>query len=316
MACFNAHYEVVQYLIEKATDNQSFINSPINDYRNSTSLEETFKGFMSIDSEKSLIKDRQALKVYNEARTLKIVRFKKIINLLIENNAKFSKNFIQNNGLSKLLTETFTGPSRDAEIVHCLYCFNFLFKYKLREIFFYDIKTSTSKSDSFNMSIESDSKETYPILEDCKEEDILNNSQDSLEMICKLFDLEKTIDEFLLKIYIISQRVIKDHKRSCLNYFIELLFSLHYSGQLGIKMSKLSYLNEKNKEIYHLIEEKVNKPLSLKSLSIISIRNSIKCLGESKVNHLEIPSALKNDLFLMNIPSTKSIQNSYYTYLF
>lgn len=316
VACFNAHYEVVHYLIEKAIDIQSFINSPINDYRNSTSLEETFKGFLSVDSEKGQIRDRQALKAYNDTRSLKIIRFKRIINLLIENNAKFSKNFIQNNGLSKLLTETFSGPSRDTEIVHCLYCFNFLFKYKLREIFFYDIKTSASKSDSLNISIEFDSKETYPVLDDCKEEDILNDSRDSLELVCKLFDLEKTIDEFLLKIYIISQRVVKDHKRSCLNYFIELLFSLHYSGQLGIQMSKLSYLKEKNIEIYHLIEAKLNRPLSLKSFSIISIRNTIKSFGESKIECLEIPSALKNDLFLMNIPTTKTIQNSYYTYLF
>lgn len=234
-----------------------------------------------------------------------------MINLLIERNAKFSKNFIQNNGLAKLVSSTFTGTRKDIDFVHLLYVFSYLFKFKLCEIFYHESATTTSTS-SYANSVCS----LVPVdLGSCA----MNEEKDfnkCLELSCKLFDMERTIDEFLLKIYLISQRVIKDYKQYCLKKYVELVFTLHYSGQLKIQMSKLAYLKERNQGTHELIRQNVERPLSLKWLSVIAIRGSIRMLGADKINSLAIPTDLKKNLFLENIPIIEGVKSNIFSNLF
>ena len=301
VACYKAQFEIAKFLIDKAKNVVTFINSPINQFRNSTALEETLKGYLTVDFETT-----------QQEKVESIDKYQSIINILIQNQGKFSKNFIQSNGLSKMLSQTFSGPRKDIDFLHFLGCFSYLFKFKLNEMFFYPNLDKCMQSPEALLS---------KLLSDCEAGEHLkpmteSAGDDFLQMSCKLFDMERTIDEFLLKIYLISQRVIKDHKRACLNKFIEIVYNLHYSGQLPIKMSKLAYMKEKNMEIYKLIDESVKSPMSLKELSVIAIRQSIACFGRDKINLLTVPQSLKQDLFLNDIPIIKKVQSSYFTYLF
>ncbi len=301
VACYKANIQIAEFLLDRSLDEQAFINTPINDYRSSTSLEEALKGYLCLQSERT----PQPVEVYlNQSRT----EFHGMINLLIEKNAKFSKNFIQNNGLSKLVSSTFTGSRKDLDFVHLLYVFSYLFKFKLCEIFYHE---STSPG-SFCNSTNSLAKDTSSDAID----EIEKYSNKCLELSCKMFDMERTIDEFLLKIYLISQRVIKDYKQYCLKKYVELVFTLHYSGQLKIQVSKLAYLKERNAGTYELIKHNVEKPLSLKWLSVIAIRSSISMLGANRINSLVIPTDLKRNLFLENIPIIENLKSNIFTSLF
>lgn len=313
IACYKANANIVEFLLANALNKKSFINRPINDFRCSTALEEALKGFLSYSEKPNTAKDRIQLAAFNKERNLKINEFLNIFNILIENDAKFSKNFIQNNGLSKLVSQTFAGPNKDLDFLHFLCCFSHLFRYKLTEIFYYEEKKNASTKRASFINCDRIVENDITIDEDLKDCDYYEKK---LEICCKLFDLEKTLDEFLLKTYLISQKVIKDHKRACLNKYIELLFILHFSGQLKIKISKLSYLKENNLEIYEIIEDCLKKPLSLKWLSTISIRGAIKNLCTKKIKSLQIPDDLKKDLFLESIPIIDIIKNNFCTYLF
>ena len=313
IACYKANANIVEFLLANALNKKSFINRPINDFRCSTALEEALKGFLSYSEKPNTAKDRIQLAAFNKERNLKINEFLNIFNILIENDAKFSKNFIQNNGLSKLVSQTFAGPNKDLDFLHFLCCFSHLFRYKLTEIFYYEEKKNASTKRASFINCDRIVENDITIDEDLKDCDYYEKK---LEICCKLFDLEKTLDEFLLKTYLISQKVIKDHKRACLNKYIELLFILHFSGQLKIKISKLSYLKENNLEIYEIIEDCLKNPLSLKWLSTISIRGAIKNLCTKKIKSLQIPDDLKKDLFLESIPIIDIIKNNFCTYLF
>ena len=80
-------------------------------------------------------------------------------------------------------------------------------------------------------------------------------------------------------------------------------------------MSKLIYLKERNNEIYELLEKVLKKPHNLKTLSLISIRNSINCFGINKINKLNIPNSLKHELFLNQMCKVNNKLNDNYCYL-
>jgi hypothetical protein len=73
---------------------------------------------------------------------------------------------------------------------------------------------------------------------------------------------------------------------------------LHYSGQVNMNTSKFLYVKERNNDVYEQIQYALKKPHSLKTSCLVVIRNSIKCFGINKINQLEIPNALKHELFL------------------
>ncbi len=302
MACYNANGNIVKFLLERSENTQDLINTPINDFRSSTTLEETFKGLLNLTSEE-IHTNQYSIQFYRQ-NIPKTIMYQHVINLLIENKGKFSKNFIQDNGLSKLLAQTYVGQNKDIFFRHLLDTFCYLFKFKLNEIFFHDEHWY-----NFNLIEKS-------LSEVIKNETNLKNKHSQLESNCKLFDMEKTIDEFLLNMFVISQRVVKDHKRACMTKYIELLFILHYSGQFKIKMSKMDYLKEKYLALYNFIEENTKSPLSLKWLGIIQVRKTIGNLGVNKINSLQIPYSLKHNLFMNGIPIIDAIHNSFFTYHF
>jgi hypothetical protein len=114
--------------------------------------------------------------------------------------------------------------------------------------------------------------------------------------------LSHQIHQFLFQTYLTCLRVIKDYKAISLKYFSDIVFSLHYSGQISIDMSRFIYLKQRTPDLYELLRSNLNKPLSLRANCAINVRKSIKHFGFNKVNRLNIPECLKNDIFLNNIP--------------
>lgn len=116
VSCYKADMNIVEFLLTNIKDKSLsiyFINSPINEYRNCTGLEETFKGFIMCDfnNEIDLNPLARNSKTYLERQSKK-ENYKKIINLLIENGATYSEGFLMSHGLSKLLAQIFTGPKK------------------------------------------------------------------------------------------------------------------------------------------------------------------------------------------------------------
>lgn len=284
VACYKSYFNIVQFLLENLEDKKCIgliVNSTFNEYRDSTSLEEAFKGFLmfdlnsTFDSTNNLLKATK-LEGLKQEREIKITNYKNLINLLIESGAKFSNNFIINEGMSKLLAQVFSGARKDLDFVHFLFCCNFLFKYKLNEIFNYN-----------GAKIEE-----------------------------KEFNLKEMLEDFMAKVYLTCNKVIKDHKAACLNYYVEMVLSLHYTGQLYIRIKQFEYLKERNMEIYRFFEEIASKSFSLKLFCSIAVREAIGNYGIGKVNALNIPTVLKNEIFLNSIYRTSySNRYDYYTYL-
>lgn len=242
-------------------------------------------------------------------RQTKKKNYKKIINLLIENGAKFSSNFITTNGMCKLLTQIFSGPNKDADFVHFLNCINYLFKFKVEE--FLDSKVTMVNSSilsSLNSSQES-------LLLMIAQKGAMLGGEKSTNLAVNLTkDLNNMLDEFFFKIYLVCLRVIKDYKGACLNYYIDTLINLHYSRKTRLNVEKLAYLKEKNSEIHAHFGELVKQPVSLKSLCADSIRKSIRFYGINKINSLDIPSTLKYEIFFNSISKGYCINYDYYSY--
>ena len=321
VAAYKANFQVVQFLLQNTLEihKESFKNRPLNEFRDCTPLEEAFKGLLMLDfnlfSHYSIQFDRFKNSTINTERNTKKSNHLKIINLLIEKGCRFSLNFTLTNGLSKMLVQIFSGAQKDSDFVQFLYSCNFLFKYKLDEIF--SLNDQSNKNfhvteadlcnfvDSIRMNNHLQTKITknkiFPLIQ------IVD------QIKCQEFNLEKMIDEFLLKAYLACLKVIKDFKGICLSYFVEILLSLHYSGQNFLNMNKLNYLKEKNMEIFLLLEETSLKPLTLKTFCCISIRRSIKNYGFEKVSSLKIPQCLKNEIFYNQL-SKNANYNKYVFY--
>ncbi len=224
VVCYKANFEIARYLLEKATNKEKFINSPINEFRESTCLEEAFKGLLALDYGKKIETNRYGRSVQNASasleRDMKRVKYESIINILIENNGKFSKDFIRLNGLSKILLQVFSGPSKDLDFVHFLDCCKFLFVYKLNEIF---VLNEYQSENSCNELTDDELNRRRLLL-------LTNSKGQATDPICKLkpeseLDLERAIDEFLFKVYLISMRVLKDYKQICLSKFVQIVTS-------------------------------------------------------------------------------------------
>jgi hypothetical protein len=280
VSSYKANCEIIKFLLDKkfTKSNNLFINKPINRYRDSTPLEEAFKGyiFTILESDRSNKRLNSASYVATELIKKK---FQNTINFLIEKGARFSKSFIINNELSKLLSQIFDGPNRDVDFLHFLTCCNYLFKFKLTEIF----------------ELEDDCDNKFVII--CNEK---TENNKKLLKVCfdkQEFNLIEMIDEFIIQVYLNCLKVIKDYKGACLMQYVEIVLNLHHSGQIFLDMNKYDYLKDRNSELYSIINEKSKNKLLLKTLSSIAIRNSIQKFGMNKINQLEIPGVLKKEIF-------------------
>lgn len=309
VSCYKSNFDIVNFLLINLSDKsltQEFLNSPFNEYRDSTSLEEAFKGFLMFDLNTSY--ETNGLRRDSKTeREEKILSYKNLINLLIENGAKFSNNFISNNGLVKLLIQVFSGCRKDLDFVHFLFCCNFLFKFKLNEI----LSSDGSSVSSLNNQVSCE----FSKLQSKLKSSVVSLNRDNHSDGKKFDHLRDMIDEFLFKCYFTCTRVIKDYKALCLNYFIELVLNLHYNGQFFINVDKFSYLKDKNMEIYNFFSEISSKAPTLKLFCSMSIRDSIKNYGIGKVNSLNIPNVLKNEIFSNSLSRICSPQYDYHSYL-
>lgn len=229
VAAYKANLPIVEFLFKNTqeTSQELFKNMPLNEFRDCTALEEAFKGLLMLDSNPSsqhsfILEHFRQTSILNSERNKKRLEHLKIVNLLIEKGCRFSANFVETNGLSKMLVQIFSGGIRkDSEFVQFLYSCNFLFKFKLDEIF-----------KGVHLKLESS----------------LKNSASPVKLL--EFNLRLMIEDFLLKVYWACLKVIKDFKGICLNYLVEILLSLHLSGQLFLNVSFLSFLKEKNYEVF------------------------------------------------------------------
>jgi ankyrin repeat protein len=325
-ACFNGHYHTVEFLVRKLdpVNKELFLNSCLNEFRNCTPLEEAFKGFMMVDLRNELdlllvsrIKFNELIRSRNESKA----RFAKIINLLIDNGAKFSANFLVQNGLVNLVGQVFTGTNRDADLVQFMYCVNFLFKFKLNELFSNNDFGATSTTnepggDLFDTAISRSS--SLGIVDQFK---IVNETCGDNVSAQASIDVNYYLEKFLHKLYLTCLKVIKDYKFVCMNQFFNIVVNLYLSGQFKVEpgciQSKFEYVKERNAGVYadlvHFFENEaanVNKIFTLQTLCCIKIKQSIPSFSMDKVNALDVPRFLRNDIFLNNSLSFSS-QNVY-----
>lgn len=314
VSCYKANFKIVEFLLENlsAESLETLLNMPINEFRDSTCLEEAFKGLimMEVDVEKYLFMSNKNSKRFAEFKSKKH-NYIQIINLLIEKGAKFSKSFSITEGLVKLLNHSFSGPNKDQDFIHFLNSCCFLFKYNLNELFHVNLANEQEK-DSNLLQLPNSSKEIQQrekqtnVLQnqdkDGNKEDLVNSKSKEAHARSTTLSLSNQIHQFLFQTYLTCLKVIKDYKAISLKYFSDIVFSLHYSGQINIDMSRFDYIKQRTPDLYELLRCNLNKPLSLRAYCAINVRKSIKHFGFNKVNQLNIPQCLKNDIFLNNIP--------------
>lgn len=136
VCCYKSYSNILTFLAAKFRNSDSitkYLNLRFNEYRDSTALEEAFKGFVSLysTSETNFLDKKMQLET-------KIFDFKNIISFLIENGARFSTNFSVTNGLIKLGSQSFTTSNKDLDFFHFLNCCNYLFRFKISEIFVFN----------------------------------------------------------------------------------------------------------------------------------------------------------------------------------
>ncbi|RNA11705.1 ankyrin neuronal isoform 4 [Brachionus plicatilis] len=144
ITCYKSYSDIVVFLLSKFRNEHliaEYLNSRFNAYRDSTALEETFKGFVCLQSTFNAKKMDQEFKIF---------QYRKIINFLVEKGARFSANFSATNGLVKLGSQSFSSPTKDHDFFHFLNCCNYLFKFKLKDLFvFVDLKGLEAMMDEF-----------------------------------------------------------------------------------------------------------------------------------------------------------------------
>ena len=312
VAAYKANLQMVEFLFQntQSLTRDAFKNAPLNEYRDCTPLEEAFKGLIMLGSNLSthtaLQQDRFKYAKISADRNKKRHNHLRIIDLLIVNGCRFSLNFILNNGLSKMLLQIFSGAEKDTDFVQFLYGCNFLFKYKLNEIF------SLSNSKSAGNEDLNTTKTNVNTEEATSKYNRKMSTELSEQLQLQTFSLTKMIEDFLLNVYTACLKVIKDFKGICLNYFVEILLNLHFTGQMYLNMNKLAYLKEKNSEVYAMLEQIARKPLTLKSFCCMSIRESIRDYGLQKIDSFLIPVCLKNEIFYNSISKTNYKKNHFY----
>ena len=325
VSCYKGYHRIIEFFslnLSSGVNKNEYFNVSLNEFRNSTPLEEAFKGFLMLDLNNELelllysnTKLREQIKVRNEKKR----NFIKIINLLVENEARFSPNFLTNNGLVDLVSLVFSGVNRDADFVQLLYCIDYMFKFKLDEVFSNnDFATYTDELVQ-NDELESGLKlsTANSVSRNCSNSD-KNSFNTSV-------NINYFLEKFLYKIYVACLKVLKDYKFICLNYFYNIVINLYMSGQFQLSQkcieNTFSYLKERNMNVYLELEnftqnedstglicnnEGNSRVFSLKTICCIKIKQSIPSFGLHKVNSLNIPNMLKYDIFLNNCANLKS----------
>jgi ankyrin repeat protein len=294
LSCFKGNYEMVEFLVKNlnAKNNQElYLNSCLNEFRNSTCLEEAFKGFVMLESNElelchvnlsfDLVLGERVRKRNERKRD-----YARVINLLIENGAKFSRNFLINKGIESLLSEVYTGANRDADLAQFLYCLNFLFKFNLNNMF------ENNDFESYFKNIDEDLNE------------LSNKDQNEAKYKKEIVNVGYFLRIFMQKLYSkYLLKVLKDYKYLCMSYYQILIVNLYMcgTGQLSDFQTEFSFLKRRNKDFYEDIDLFLNSTSYSKSLSVLccqQIKKSIKNFGINKMNDLCIPSSLKDDIFM------------------
>jgi ankyrin repeat protein len=303
VACFKGHFQVVQFLVKNLSTKtkELFINSSLNEFRKCTPLEEAFKGFLMID-----LKNELELVPFTNSKLGELIRsryetkasFVKIINFLVENGARFSTNFLVQNGLVNLVGQVFTGANRDADFVQFLYCITYLFKFNVNELFSDNDFVNDVNFDSTIMS----DHEAFKLNNDKSAE--ANGGKVDFSLDANFF-----LERFLQKVYSTCLKVLKDYKFVCLNYFFNIVINLYLSGQFRVEpgciQNKFAYIKERNADLFadlveFLQQNNTNKMFTLQTLCCIKIKQSVPNFSIKKLDSLRLPSFLKNDIFLNN----------------
>jgi hypothetical protein len=294
VASFKGYFEVVEFLVDKILpeDKDRMINGCLNEFRKCTPLEEALNGFLMIDlrNELEIVPFVNKLGDLIESRNEIKRSFIKIINLLIDNGARFSANFLVQNGLVNLVGQVFTGANRDADFVQLLYCITFLFKFNLSDIFsendFAKFSPNEAETIKFNNEIVDESKKDGSV------------------------DVNYFLEHFLQKLYTTCLKVLKDYKFICMNYFYNIFINLYLSGQFrvepGCVPNKFAYIKDRNLDLFSDLvaffeqQANTNKMFTLQTLCCIKIKQSIRNFSFNKLKSLNVPLFLKSDIFLNN----------------
>ena len=284
VASYNSYFKIVKHLVEKSKNKGNYINMSINKFRDSTPLEEAFKGLLTLNfnyeiyintNRRKYVLKKTGLNDYEYKKKCKTeaeIEYKNIINYLIENGAKFSQNFLINNEFSRISTQIFYGELKHLNFIHYLNCIQFIFQYKIDELF------------QFNPS-------NLIIFEEEKNRHIKTLSIG--EFLTKMFN------ELMNRLYLIILKVLKDYKQLCLNMYSNLAIILCNeidNGKIKLSLGNFFYLKDRNYEIYDRISVELSNPPSLQQLAYSKIKSSIKNFGIDQVNKLNLPNILKKRL--------------------
>lgn len=265
IACYKSDFKIVKLLLDHL-ESKDTLNKPINRFRESTSLEETFIGFIEL----SFNYDFQ---YYFNNNYSDQDSFKLTINLLIENGAKFSSNFLQNGGLVKLVTRLFCDTQKHINFVHFLNCCLFLFKFNLKEIFCY------SKED------------------ECKIKASLQ------ELIFKIY--------FILTTKLLKD--FKAISFSLFNQIINMIYESSYLKNFKfLRVIESETINTSNSTYNQYFSSVICRPLSLKRICIVKLKHSIINFGLGKVSRLDIPDDIKDEFFCSNKTYQDYFQDYFY----
>lgn len=324
VACFKGYSRIVEFFlnhISPGTNKSYYLNSSLNEFRSSTALEEAFKGFLMLEFNNELellpgvYASNHRLAKSIASRQEKKKGYVRIINLLIENEAKFSPNFLIKNGLVNMLAMVFTGPNRDADFAQFLYCISYLFKFKLVEIFSNNEFEALQLNSSYS---ESETTETFKL------DSSFRSTTSGSASLCSTpssLNINYFLEKFLYKVYLNCLKVLKDYKYVCLSYYFNIVVNLYLSGQFkfqpGCVEKTFWYLKERNTDLYQdlvgLFKTNVtedtsstttNRLFSLKTICCIRIKESIQNFGITKLDSFNIPGFLKHDIFLNNCSSS------------
>ena len=281
VAAYNSYFKVVKHLIKNSKNKTVYINMAINKFRESTPLEEAFKGLLTLNFNYEIdlfTNRRKYLLVAGEYECKKKFKreaeleYKFIINYLIENGAKFSQNFLVNNDFSRISQQIFYGEFKHLNLIHFINCINFLFQYKIDELFQFNPNSLVMVEDEKNQQMKNMS------MHDC---------------------LNKMFNELLHHLYKIVLKILKDYKHLCIKLYSQLIWILCNeiaNGKIKLSSESFFYLKERNYELYESISTKLSNPMSLQQLTYTRIKSSIKNFGIEKVNSLNLPNMLKLNL--------------------
>ncbi len=136
VVAYDGNYDLVKYLVKHSRDKYVYINKSLNKYRDSTPLEEAFKGLLALQLDATAYASNE-IDIIEKDEKPKELSLKRTFNFLIENGAKFSRNFCDNNGLNRICLQMYNGGGtlKHLQFMHYLDCCIFLFHYHMNDIF-------------------------------------------------------------------------------------------------------------------------------------------------------------------------------------